>query len=195
MTLASTTSPPARPRAGAGFTLVELMITVGILGVVAVMAAPNLQSMYRRGLVSQEMRRLFSTFLEAQSKARATGQPHSVCFDRTANTVIVKDATTTVSTTFLDAPSKTITYKLNGFGAGLPKPYDTSTPSTVWCTFCGGDGVTFGCLEFNGEGLFNSSTSGASKGSITLYDSTGITTSVETLVFIGHTGDLRLFRN
>lgn len=72
--------PQTRARRPAGFTLIEVMVVVGIMGLIAAMGIP---SMYRL-LQKEGMRKATSDVVEVCSLARArailTGQPTEVMF-------------------------------------------------------------------------------------------------------------------
>ena len=64
-----------------GFTLIELMITAVIIGVVAAMAVPSFQSAYDRHSFRSGHDMMTSTIKKARSYAISNKEPHGVYFD------------------------------------------------------------------------------------------------------------------
>ncbi len=62
-----------------GFTIIELMITVGILAVVAAFAAPTFTSMVQRNKMDKVRDDLFADLVLARSEALARNKPVTVC--------------------------------------------------------------------------------------------------------------------
>ena len=80
-----------RRRLGArGFTLIELMLVVALIGIVSMLAGPKLNGMYHRSVLNGTARKLFSALMTAQAQATATGARHCLVIDRTARNWVVR---------------------------------------------------------------------------------------------------------
>jgi prepilin-type N-terminal cleavage/methylation domain-containing protein len=66
-----------------GFTLVEMLAVVIIIGVIAAIAAPNLLGLLNRNQVNEAMRQLEGALKEAQKQAIRTGKQCSIDIDTT----------------------------------------------------------------------------------------------------------------
>ena len=183
-----------RRRAGRGYTLIELMVAVAIIAAMAAFAGPKLLRMTRRMSLAGSMRTLYAGFQDAQSRARTTGIKHRLELDKVNDVFRIysyQDLTHPLVVTKIDDSGR-FRFRQDGYPDPFPPPYG-SVPRDAWCTFCGKGNPT-GYIQFDGEGLLEDATvSSPTRGSISLYDSSGSTDAVESLVFIGRTGDVRLF--
>jgi prepilin-type N-terminal cleavage/methylation domain-containing protein len=68
------------PRSRAAFSLIEIMVVVGILGVVFAMGAPTFIRMKRGEPLRQSLAELKETFANARARAIFSGQPVAVVF-------------------------------------------------------------------------------------------------------------------
>jgi len=66
-------------RHGAGFTLVEMMVTIVVLAVLAAIALPNFRSLMRRNAVSTQVNSLLADLQYARSEAITTRSFVSIC--------------------------------------------------------------------------------------------------------------------
>jgi hypothetical protein len=193
------------PRA-AGFTLIELMIIVALIGIVAGLAAPNLIGVYRRYSVGAEGRRLYGAFVEGLGKATGGGVAHCILLDRNTGTWTLRrnanaDSACDTSDTLVLSRSQDATEPMpagirfgpqNGIATGFAAPYDTIAHD-AWCTACAAT-ATSCALFFDTDGRIRNSAGNLVEGSVLLHDSaTGSSGRVMALVFIGATGNLRLF--
>lgn len=100
------------PRAHNGFTLVELMIVVAILGVLIGVVAPNYSVLVARVQVATETKRLISILKQARSEAKFRGA--TVTVSRGANDdwtreLLVYESTTSAGNIQYQAPLPTAT--------------------------------------------------------------------------------------
>ncbi len=95
-----------RTRQNRGFTIVELMTTVVIIGLVSAMAAPQLQKAYERNRFRSKVKDMTSTLRLARSQAITDKAPYGVCFDEEAMTVtLFKDLVAPESYDFVSGDS------------------------------------------------------------------------------------------
>lgn len=67
------------PAPNAGFTLVELMVTIAVLAIVLAIAIPSFQDFLRRNRVAAEANNIVSAFAYARSEAVKRAQRITVC--------------------------------------------------------------------------------------------------------------------
>ena len=77
-------------RSEKGFTLVEIMIVIAIVGIGAIMAISNLQSWNRHNNFTGFQREVFSEMQEARSRAFSMKRQYRVAFDLNAETVLLE---------------------------------------------------------------------------------------------------------
>lgn len=63
----------------AGFTLIELIVVMAIVGVVASLAYPSFQETIRLNRIQSQTTRLMSTLMVTRSEAAKTNKPATVC--------------------------------------------------------------------------------------------------------------------
>ncbi|MBU0983939.1 MAG: GspH/FimT family pseudopilin [candidate division Zixibacteria bacterium] len=89
-----------------GFTLIELMITVVVVGIVAAMAVPRFSKAWERQQFRSENRNLISKLRLARSHAISNKQPFGVYVDQDARTITVfQDIVSPSNMTFDDGDS------------------------------------------------------------------------------------------
>jgi len=79
-----------------GFTLIEIMIVLAIVGILAIVAVPNIQGWINHMRFTGFLREVYSGFQDARTRAKTTGIPHEVVVDPGANTVGLRRATDNV---------------------------------------------------------------------------------------------------
>ena len=177
-----------------GFTLVETMMVIAIIGILAALAVPNLTRMQRSQALAGEARNLYAAFMETQGLAVSTAEPSRLFIDRVNRNYAVladTDGDGTLETKMSHSlPGSDIVFGPQaGVSAALPAPYD-GVPHGKWCTSCGDDN---GTIIFSGDGCVSS----ADSGSVFLHavdDKGNVDGDVFALVFIGPTGNVRLLR-
>jgi type II secretion system protein H len=76
-----------------GFTLVELIIVMGLLAIVAALSAPLLSNSLRQRNLEDEATRLLATTEYARDEATSQGIPMVLSFDQRAKVIAVKPKT------------------------------------------------------------------------------------------------------
>ncbi len=77
--ISSCHNPYSRARHCAGFTMVELIITIAVLAIIALMAAPSFATMYNRQKLESSARELVMKVSEARSQAVLLRQSTGLC--------------------------------------------------------------------------------------------------------------------
>src|SRR5712664_1518060 len=130
----------SRRRRASGFTIVEMLVTVAIVGVLAGMSAIALNSLKSRGNFSSATGDFLATLRTARAEAYARGNPTVVTVDvPTGRWWSVEDIDGNYSLATFDPanpapsgdrliysgqlPSRASFGPLNGWGAALPPPY------------------------------------------------------------------------
>ena len=70
-----------------GFTLIEMIVTVIIVGVIAAIASPNLLGLLNRNRVNEAIRQIEGAFKEAQKQAIRSGRQCTINIDTTNKTI------------------------------------------------------------------------------------------------------------
>jgi prepilin-type N-terminal cleavage/methylation domain-containing protein len=72
-----------------GFTLVEIVIVMAMLGILATMAAPNLRSLFTKNRLRSSTSLVTSSLYMARTKAVNEGRPYGVRFDTNGRFYVV----------------------------------------------------------------------------------------------------------
>jgi len=180
-----------------GFTLIELMMVVVVVGVIMALAVPSLRGAVQGSRVKSAASTLYAAFVEAQGLAKSKG--HSVCLvlDKTNRKWSMQEDTnldltcdSTIKSQVLD-DNAGISYLTSGFGQTFPAPFDntTSFPVTSWCTVCSSTPST---LRFEPDGTIHADVD-AVGGSVAIYDASALTGRIFGLVFVTRTGSVHLY--
>src|SRR5271170_169217 len=105
MTLRTGKNKPARQRAG--FTLVELLVVMGLIGTMCALAAPSFSRFFRGRTQSVEIRRFISLTHYAQSRAVSEGVPMLLWIDARAGTYGLEQ-----ETGYTDGDTNTVQYEV-----------------------------------------------------------------------------------
>jgi prepilin-type N-terminal cleavage/methylation domain-containing protein len=128
-----------------GFTLIELMITVVIIGVVAGMAAPSFQTAWERQRFQGGNKEIVSKLRAARSFAVSSKEPHGIHFDTEAKVyTLFRDVANPGDNTFESGDSVIS-------ADTLPVEF------TYLSTFFENDVIMFkanGSADFTGDGTF-----------------------------------------
>lgn len=189
----------------AGFTLLELMVVVGVVAVLAAVAIPNFTNMYYSVNSQSLAEELYNLANVAHTTAIRTGVVHilrvegsnrqaAVLSDGNANGA--PDGNDSV-VRGIDFPGGIVVGPATGYDAApLPAPYGFIVPSTG-CSFCGG-GVD-GYLLFTSTGRVlddgGQPVTGAWISVIPERDAiNNVLGRMRLLTIVGLTGDIRLWR-
>jgi len=97
-----------RPRDARGFTLIEMLITCVIVGVVAALAVPSFQTAYDRHNFKSGQQELTSALKKARSYAISNKEPYGVHFNSENLTMTLFQNTTNPSTDTFEESDSTI---------------------------------------------------------------------------------------
>jgi len=93
-----------------GFTLIELMVVMAIIGVIMILAVPNFTQMQARGRISAGAKGMAQDLMQIRERALVRGLGHEVIFD------MVSHRTYTAS--YTDSIAHSFVYKLSGVAGG-----------------------------------------------------------------------------
>src|SRR5690606_6237950 len=143
-----------------GISILEIMLVVGLVGLIAALAVPNFNRLVERSRLNGEGRSLYSAFLSAQGEAMRRGSVVRLTIDGPQGEWRINEADRD-DPAYPAVDGQTITRRSVevagvGFGPvdGMPSPYPApynTINNTTWCTFCAGD---VGVLLFSHDGTF-----------------------------------------
>nr|WP_218945501.1 MULTISPECIES: GspH/FimT family pseudopilin [unclassified Acinetobacter] len=123
-----------------GFTLIELMVTIAVLGIIATIAAPSFGNMLTQQNLKKSTNELIGVLQQARSKAVLERRDIKVELQSAETTTLVANTETTLnwmpygSTILISGSDNEITYGFNGGVVG-------ATTDTTF-TLCGNSGGT-----------------------------------------------------
>jgi prepilin-type N-terminal cleavage/methylation domain-containing protein len=74
-------------KSSSGFTLIEMLVTITVVGVIAAIASPNFLGLLNRNRANEAMRQVEGAIKEAQRQALRTGKQCTINIDTTNKTI------------------------------------------------------------------------------------------------------------
>lgn len=114
-----------------GFTLVELMVTIAIMGIIMGISALSFNSWKKKSNIEAQTRDLFTTFMEARNNSFMQKKRHDVELEQ--KNYVLKSYSSESDAAGKIIRSKTLTYKLTKKGAditGTKISYDSTGLTT-----------------------------------------------------------------
>ncbi|HEY9771088.1 MAG TPA: GspH/FimT family pseudopilin [Coleofasciculaceae cyanobacterium] len=115
-------------KSSSGFTLIEMLVTITVVGVIAAIAAPNFLGMLNRNRVNNAAQQVEGALKEAQRQAMRRGKPCSFNVNTTNSTISGgcllsnRELNTNSYTIQLNSNTTTITFSGKGNITGTPSP-------------------------------------------------------------------------
>jgi type IV fimbrial biogenesis protein FimU len=135
-----------RPKQSQGFTLIELMITVVILGIFAAIAVPSFTSFINNNKVQSVSNELSSLLQYARSSAAQNNTPHIVCLS--SGTWTVKRASLCSSTNDMRSMTSPANITITASSGLIPIIFNpngtTATTTNPRLIICNGTDATSG---------------------------------------------------
>lgn len=98
-----------RQTLSAGFTLIELMVTIAVMAIIVSIAAPNISTQLANQRVKSTAATLNNALKEAKAESLIRRQDISVVYNSTAKTIAVQDPSSNALATFTINSKSTIT--------------------------------------------------------------------------------------
>ena len=109
-----------------GFTIIELVVVLLIIGIIAGLATPSLANLFRRNQIDGALSELLGTIKETQSRAMRQGRVCQLDIDPTTNTLTANPPGCLLTTRTLD-DDITIRTNLPGANPNIPFSHKGST--------------------------------------------------------------------
>jgi prepilin-type N-terminal cleavage/methylation domain-containing protein len=110
-----------------GFTILELMVTLGILAVVLTIAIPNFQRISINGNLKTAARDIVADFNALRARAMANNKAYQIVFNVGGNSYTIQESALNPPPAGADLPRTKI---LSDYGNGI-----TITSAPLWCWY------------------------------------------------------------
>lgn len=122
-----------------GFTLIELMVTVAIIGIAMAISLPTIQQAMRDRRMQQEAIDFMNVFREARSRAMMRGQAHVVRVDLTSTPqrqeIVEGNTNSCLLSDFTRLPSRVI-YRNTSLFTSTEHRVENTNPGVSFVEFC-----------------------------------------------------------
>lgn len=134
-----------------GFTMAEVLITLGILGVVIAMTLPTLIQQHQKREITVSLKKMYTTLMQAANTYQALNEVYITDFD---TSLPAKAFMETYFNPFLNISTVCKNNRLCWYGKRQPKAIDQITDITIDYGVILADGKILGINKFPGGVLF-----------------------------------------